>query len=143
MSNVDASKMEQLLNEGETMSFIKQETLNQMLEDDPKMESRRIDMTETPLQIPENESIQLDGDIVDDEFNDKYDVLMHNRQGESMVVDVYDVLIAFEVNCPIMSHLSKKSLKSGNRGHKSKLQDLYDIRSSINRAIAEELRKLK
>lgn len=50
-------------------------------------------------------------------------------------VDVYDVLSAFEVNDPCLSHLAKKALCAGLRGHKSRLEDLLDIKSSVERAI--------
>jgi len=72
-------------------------------------------------------------------LRNKYDHLICNYLGQNMVVDVYDVLIAWEVSCPIMSHLVKKGLQCGGRGHKDRLTDLRDIRSSIDRAIEQQL----
>lgn len=53
----------------------------------------------------------------------------------NVFVDVYDVLGAFEVNDPCLSHLAKKALCAGLRGHKSRIEDLLDIKASIERAI--------
>ena len=59
---------------------------------------------------------------------------------KNMKVDVYSVLLAFNVTDPIMAHLAKKALACGIRGHKNKMQDLLDIKESIERAIVEEKR---
>lgn len=53
----------------------------------------------------------------------------------NVFVDVYDVLGAFEVSDPCLSHLAKKALCAGLRGHKSRMEDLLDIKASIERAI--------
>ena len=50
-------------------------------------------------------------------------------------VDVYDVLRAFAVTDPCLQHLAKKALCAGLRGHKDRLEDLEDIKKSIERAI--------
>lgn len=50
-------------------------------------------------------------------------------------VDVYDVLYAFEVTDPCLQHLIKKALATGIRGHKSRREDLIDIRDSAIRAV--------
>lgn len=49
-------------------------------------------------------------------------------------VDVYDVLMAWGVSNPALQHLIKKALQPGNRGHKSREQDLQDIIDSAIRA---------
>lgn len=49
-------------------------------------------------------------------------------------VDVYMVLHAWEVSNPALSHLVKKALQPGERGHKDRKEDLKDIISSANRA---------
>lgn len=49
-------------------------------------------------------------------------------------VDVYDVLKAFDVQCPATQHAIKKLLKTGKRGHKDAQQDLSEAIESINRA---------
>jgi len=53
-------------------------------------------------------------------------------------VDVYDVLKAFDVQCPATQHAIKKLLKTGKRGHKDANQDLNEAIERINRA--KELR---
>lgn len=49
-------------------------------------------------------------------------------------VDVYDVLMAWNVTNPALQHLIKKALQAGDRGHKSREQDLQDIIGSAIRA---------
>lgn len=49
-------------------------------------------------------------------------------------VDVYDVLMAWNVSNPALQHLIKKALQPGERGHKSREQDLQDIIDSAIRA---------
>jgi hypothetical protein len=53
----------------------------------------------------------------------------------STTIDVYDVLIAFEVTCPARQHAIKKLLMSGKRGVKGEVQDLEEALASIKRAI--------
>ena len=52
-------------------------------------------------------------------------------------IDVYDILEAYKVNHPI-GHAIKKLLMAGDRGSKSKLQDLLEARESLDRAIVDE-----
>lgn len=54
------------------------------------------------------------------------------------VVDVYDVLMAFNVTNPATQHAIKKLLMPGNRGHKDKITDLKEAHQSIARAIELE-----
>lgn len=49
-------------------------------------------------------------------------------------VDVYDVMNAWAVTNPALQHLLKKALQPGERGHKSREQDLQDIIDSAIRA---------
>ena len=49
-------------------------------------------------------------------------------------LDVYDVLVAFGVNCPAAAHAIKKLLCPGARGAKDKLQDLREAAWSVNEA---------
>lgn len=49
-------------------------------------------------------------------------------------VDVYDVLVAWAVDNPALQHLIKKALQPGERGHKTREQDLADIVASAQRA---------
>lgn len=55
-------------------------------------------------------------------------------------VDVYDVLMAWDVTNPALQHLIKKALQPGNRGHKSREQDLQDIIDSAIRAKELEIK---
>lgn len=59
----------------------------------------------------------------------------YQRRVPSTLIDVYDVLKAFEVHCPAVAHGIKKALCPGTRGTKGKLQDLREARDSLNRAI--------
>ena len=56
-------------------------------------------------------------------------------------VDVYEVLEAFQVQCPAVQHAIKKLLFPGARGSKSAIQDLEEARASIDRAIQLEARR--
>lgn len=58
----------------------------------------------------------------------KYDCTIKDKYtGKSIVVDVYRVLVAFDVKCPALQHLIKKALCIGLRGHKDQATDLQDI----------------
>lgn len=65
----------------------------------------------------------------------KYNRLIIGLDGVRTEVDVYRVLDAFQVTDPCLQHLIKKALCSGLRGHKDRLQDLEDIKLSIEKAI--------
>lgn len=61
---------------------------------------------------------------------------------KGVLVDVYDVLSAFNVTNPATAHAVKKLLMPGQRGAKDVTQDLTEARDSIIRAIEmEELKK--
>ena len=55
-------------------------------------------------------------------------------------VDVYDVLMAWNVTNPALQHLIKKALQPGDRGHKSRERDLQDIIDSAIRAKELEIK---
>jgi len=78
-------------------------------------------------------------ELVEPDLRNKYERVLSNYKGDTLTVDVYDVLLGFNVTCPIISHAAKKVLAAGERGHKDKLTDLYDIKASIERAIEVEL----
>lgn len=67
--------------------------------------------------------------------SNKYEREISDRQGNSAIVDVYDVLKAFDVTCPATQHALKKLLCTGIRGHKDVDTDLIEARESITRAI--------
>lgn len=51
-----------------------------------------------------------------------------------VVVDVYDVLRAWEVQNPALMTMIRKALQVGNPGHKSKVEDMDDIIACAVRA---------
>lgn len=55
-------------------------------------------------------------------------------------VDVYEVLMAWNVTNPALQHLIKKALQAGERWHKSREQDLQDIIYSAIRAKELEIK---
>jgi hypothetical protein len=58
----------------------------------------------------------------------------HREIKPGVWVDVYDVLHAWGVKNPALQHLIKKALQPGERGHKTKEQDMADIVASALRA---------
>ena len=64
----------------------------------------------------------------------KYNRTIVGKESKSCIVDVYDVLKAFEVTNPALQHLIKKALCVGIRGHKDSSTDLQDIIDSAIRA---------
>lgn len=65
------------------------------------------------------------------EPTNKYD----RKIADGVYIDVYDVLIAFNVTCPATAHAIKKLLAPGLRGDKNQFQDLTEAGDSIKRAI--------
>ena len=68
----------------------------------------------------------------------KYSVGVKGRKK----IDVYDVLVMYNVRCPAIQHAIKKLLMPGERGSKSKLTDLKESKQAIKRAIKLENRKI-
>lgn len=58
--------------------------------------------------------------------------------GQPIEVDIYCVLEAYGVTCGAISHCVKKLLCAGQRGWKSKLQDLQEAAQALARAIEIE-----
>ena len=56
-------------------------------------------------------------------------------------IDVYDVLVAFDVTCPARQHAIKKLLCAGLRGKGNTEQDLIEASDAVERAI--QLTKIK
>ena len=50
-------------------------------------------------------------------------------------LDVYDVLVIFDVTCPARQHAIKKLLFAGLRGGKDARKDLEEVIQAVNRAI--------
>ena len=65
----------------------------------------------------------------------------HREIKKGVLVDVYDVLSAFEVVNPAMQHALKKMLAPGKRGAKDAIQDMQEAIQSIERAIELEKEK--
>lgn len=57
---------------------------------------------------------------------------------KGVLIDVYDVLTAYDVKNQALIHLIKKALKVGKRGHKDLETDLRDILASAKRALELE-----
>jgi len=62
----------------------------------------------------------------------------YRKEVPSTTIDVYDVLVAFDVVNPATQHAIKKLLAGGKRGHKDLLTDLNEAKHSIDRAIELE-----
>lgn len=82
------------------------------------------------IRVPVNDEQDLNDCIGAPEADNKY---LHEIK-PGIFVDVYDVLMAWNVNNPALQHLIKKALQPGERGHKSREQDLQDIIDSAIRA---------
>lgn len=66
---------------------------------------------------------------------EKYMVTIRNRKtGESIKVDVYDVLEAFEITCSAMAHAIKKLLMPGKRGSKGYDKDCDEAINSVEQS---------
>lgn len=80
--------------------------------------------------------IHIDGKRHEAQLGNKY---LHEIK-PGVFVDVYDVLMAWNVTNPALQHLIKKALQAGERGHKSREQDLQDIIDSAIRAKELEIK---
>lgn len=80
--------------------------------------------------------IHIDGKRDEAKLANKY---LHEIKS-GVFVDVYDVLMAWNVTNPALQHLIKKALQAGDRGHKSREQDLQDIIDSAIRAKELEIK---
>lgn len=56
----------------------------------------------------------------------------------SLLVDVYEVLVAYDVQCPATAHAIKKLLCAGLRQKGDRLADLNGAMAALNRAIDME-----
>lgn len=61
-----------------------------------------------------------------------------SRDRVTVRVDVYEVLQAYPTGSAALDHAAKKILCAGQRGAKSRLQDLEEARDAITRAIEME-----
>ena len=88
------------------------------------------------IRIPVNDEQDLNDCIGAPEADNKY---LHEIK-PGIFIDVYDVLMAWNVTNPALQHLIKKALQAGERGHKSREQDLQDIIDSAIRAKELEIK---
>lgn len=63
----------------------------------------------------------------------------YQRNIKGAVIDVYDLLVAYNVTCPATAHAIKKLLMPGERHAKTWEQDINEAIASLERA--KELRK--
>ncbi len=61
---------------------------------------------------------------------------------DELLVDVYAVLVAFDVTCPATAHCAKKLLCAGLRGKGDRLSDLREAKAAIERAIEIHLHEV-
>lgn len=78
--------------------------------------------------------IFLDSNLID--AGDKPN--KYKRTVSSTTIDIYDVLQAWQVTNPAIQHAIKKLLQPGQRGHKTRTEDLQEALVSIERAIELE-----
>jgi len=64
----------------------------------------------------------------------KYQRYIQGVGDYTVVVDVYDVLRAFEVHDPAVAHAVKKLLCPGSRGVKDREQDIKEAVEALGRA---------
>ena len=64
-------------------------------------------------------------------YANKYDKKLRKT---SLIIDVYDVLDAFDVTNPAIAHAVKKMLMAGSRGYKDWEQDLNEAIASLEQA---------
>lgn len=62
----------------------------------------------------------------------------YQREIKGAILDIYDILDAYDVRNPAIAHAIKKLLMNGNRGHKSIIQDYEEAIYSIDRGIELE-----
>lgn len=74
---------------------------------------------------------------VADHGRTKYDRCVNPKAVDiaGIYIDVYDVLVAFDVKCPARQHAIKKLLCAGLRGKGDEMQDLNESIVAINRSI--------
>lgn len=65
----------------------------------------------------------------DDSSTNKY-----KKQIKGVDIDVYDVLVGFDVKNPAVQHAIKKMLCAGQRGYKTEEQDINEAIQSLGRA---------
>lgn len=92
--------------------------------------------TNCRCKSPKVGDVHIDGKRDEAKLANKY---LHEIKS-GVFVDVYDVLMAWNVTNPALQHLIKKALQAGERGHKSREQDLQDIIDSAIRAKELEIK---
>lgn len=67
----------------------------------------------------------------------------YQRQVPGTTIDVYDVLVAFNVTCPARAHAIKKLLCAGIRGKGDAVQDLTETLQAVDRALSLEVERVE
>lgn len=73
----------------------------------------------------------------------KYHRTIDGLFGESLTVDVYEVIEAFDVRCPARQHAIKKLLCAGLREKGDAMQDLNEALISVSRAVDMEKNRIE
>ena len=60
---------------------------------------------------------------------------IYDREIKGTRIDIYDILVAYEVTNPAIAHAVKKLLCAGERGAKGRYQDLTEAQESIARGL--------
>jgi hypothetical protein len=60
---------------------------------------------------------------------------------DAVLVDVYSVIVAFNVTCPARQHALKKLLCCGGRGKGSEMADLLGVEAAVARAIELQVQR--
>lgn len=85
--------------------------------------------------------------IIQEHEGSKYLRLINSplENEQSIHIDVYEVLVAFNITCPARQHCIKKLLTAGNRqGHRNEVEDLISAEAALSRAIElQEVRDIK
>jgi uncharacterized protein YodC (DUF2158 family) len=97
-----------------------------------------IELQDAEIGIPEPVNVCFGGVYVPDEEEEKhYAKSKYHKPCKGIVIDVYDVIVAFNVTCPAMAHAIKKMLMAGQRGAKDSIQDKEEAIASIKRSVED------
>lgn len=96
-----------------------------------KMMNGKVELIPTPERIA---FLKENAASAEDAF-DRGKPNKYQRTIKGVTVDVYDVLVAFDVTCHAMAHAIKKMLMPGQRGSKDAEQDKREAIQAIERSI--------
>jgi hypothetical protein len=96
---------------------------------DERLSSLDLERGEHYVYTTESQWDKLQTRKNDDSSTNKY-----KKSFKGVDIDVYDVLVAFEVQNPAIQHAVKKMLCAGQRGYKTQEQDINEAIQSLERA---------